>query len=229
MMLKLSMLKPSPNSMTVRMFLRASGLPYEEADVWGHTRSPEFLAKCPAHMTPLLESADLPRQALWESCAIVQYLCNKHGLTKFYPTDPAKRAMIDSAMFYHTGTLYPLISRATYPALGFPAYPGEVGASDASREDKAKAQKQAIDAIAEPLNVFKVFYLGDNKFIGGDTPSIADMRVASTLEFLAAIDYPLPAWTKAYIADMESALGQAYLEPAGDVRGYVSYAKSQKK
>lgn len=228
-MLKLNMLKPSPNSMTVRIFLRASGLPYEEADVWGHTRSPEFLAKCPAHMTPMLETAELPKQAMWESCAIVQYLCNKHGLSKFYPTDPAKRAMIDSAMFYHTGTLYPLVSRATYPALGFPAYPGEVGASDASPADKAKAQKQAEDAIAEPLNVFKVFYLGDNKFIGGASPSIADMRVASTLEFLAAIDYPLPAWTKAYIADMESALGSAYLEPAGDVRGYVQYAKSQKK
>jgi glutathione S-transferase len=63
-MLKLSMLKPSPNSMTVRIFLRASGLPYEEADVWGHTRSPEYLAKCPAHMTPLLETADLPKQAM---------------------------------------------------------------------------------------------------------------------------------------------------------------------
>jgi len=228
-MLKLSMLKPSPNSMTVRIFLRASGLPYEEADVWGHTRSPEYLAKCPAHMTPLLETAELPKRAMWESCAIVQYLCNKHGLSKYYPTDPAKRAMIDSAMFYHTGTLYPLIARATYPALGFPAYPGEVGASDASPADKAKAQKQAEEAIAEPLNVFKVFYLGDNKFIGGASPSIADMRVASTLEFLAAIDYPMPAWAKAYIADMESALGKAYLEPAGDVRGYVSYAKSQKK
>jgi glutathione S-transferase len=215
--------------MTVRIFLRASGLPYEEADVWGHTRSPEYLAKCPAHMTPLLETADLPKQAMWESCAILQYLCNKHGLSKYYPTDPAKRAMIDSAMFYHTGTLYPLIARATYPALGFPAYPGEVGASDASPADKAKAQKQAEEAIAEPLNVFKVFYLGDNKFIGGASPSIADMRVASTLEFLAAIDYPMPAWAKAYIADMESALGKAYLEPAGDVRGYVSYAKSQKK
>ena len=110
-MLKLSMLKPSPNSMTVRIFLRASGLPYEEADVWGHTRSPEYLAKCPAHMTPMLECDGLPKQAMWESCAIMQYLCNMHGLTKFYPTDPAKRAMIDSAMFYHTGTLYPLISR----------------------------------------------------------------------------------------------------------------------
>lgn len=228
-MLKLSMLKPSVNSMAVRMFLRASGLKHEEADVWGHTRSPEFLAKCPAHMTPMLECDGLPKAAMWESCAIMQYLCNKHGLSKLYPTDPGKRAMVDSAMFYHTGTLYPLIARATYPALGFPAYPGEVGASDASPADKVKAQKQAIDALAEPLEVFRVFYLGDDKFIGGATPSIADMRVASTLEFLGSIDYPMPAWAKTYIANMEATLGSAYAEPVADVRGYIQYAKSQKK
>ena len=35
--------------------------------------------------------------------------------------------MVDSAMFYLIGTLYPLVARATYPALGFPQYPGEVG------------------------------------------------------------------------------------------------------
>ena len=35
--------------------------------------------------------------------------------------------MVDSAMFYLVGTLYPLLARATYPALGFPQYPGEVG------------------------------------------------------------------------------------------------------
>jgi glutathione S-transferase len=228
-MLKLSMLKPSVNSMTVRMFLRASGLKHEEADVWGHTRSPEFLKICPAHMTPMLESSDLPKAAIWESCAIMQYLCNKHGLSKFYPTDPGKRAMIDSAMFYHTGTLYPLIARATYPALGFPAYPGEVGASDASPADKAKAQKQAEAAIAEPLEVFRVFYLGNDPFIGGASPSIADMRIASTLEFLGSIDYPMPDWAKAYIASMEKALGSAYAEPVADVRGYIQYARSQKK
>ena len=228
-MLKLSMLKPSVNSMAVRMFLRASGLAYDEADVWGHTRSPEFLAKCPAHMTPMLEEPGLPKAAMWESCAIMQYLCNRHGLSKFYPTDPGKRAMVDSAMFYHTGTLYPLIARATYPALGFPAYPGEVGSSDASPADKEKARKAAEDAIAEVLEVFRAFYLGNDKFIGGASPSIADMRVASTLEFLGSIDYPLPGWTKAYIADMEAALGKAYAEPAADVRGYIQYAKSQKK
>ena len=31
------------------------------------------------------------------SCAIMQYLCNKHEITKFYPKMPEQRAMIDSA------------------------------------------------------------------------------------------------------------------------------------
>ncbi len=61
----------------------------------------------------------------------MQYLCNKHGLDQLYPTDPAERAMVDSAMFYLVGTLYPLVARATYPTLGFPQYAGEVGSSQA--------------------------------------------------------------------------------------------------
>ena len=39
----------------------------------------------------------------------MQYLCNKHGLDQFYPTDPGKRAMVDNAMFYLIGTFYPLL------------------------------------------------------------------------------------------------------------------------
>ena len=70
----------------------------------------------------------------------MQYLCNRHGLDRFYPTDPGERAMVDSAMFYLIGTLYPLITRATYPALGFPQYPGEIGSSDADDDLKTKAQ-----------------------------------------------------------------------------------------
>jgi glutathione S-transferase len=159
----------------------------------------------------------------------MQYLCNKHGLTQFYPREPHERAMIDSAMFYLIGTLYPYLARATYPALGFPQYPGEVGASEADAATKEVARSAAVAAIAEPLEVFNKFFLGGKAFIGGSGPSIADIRLASTLEFLAVIDYPLPAWAKQYVADMEAALGEAYAEPAGDVRGYIAYVKSQKK
>ena len=98
----------------------------------------------------------------------MQYLCNKHGLDQFYPTDPAERAMVDSAMFYLIGTLYPLLTRATYPALGFPQYPGEVGSSDADDAMKAAAQQAAEAAIAEPLDVFRAFFLDGKQFIGGD-------------------------------------------------------------
>ena len=226
---KLNILKPSVNNLSVRVFTRAAGLDFSEADVWGHTRSPEYLAKCPAHMTPMLEMEGLPRGALWESCAIMQYLANKHGLDKFYPKDPERRAMIDSALFYLIGTLYPLLARATYPALGFPQYPGEVGSSDASDAKKEEARKAAADAIAEPLDVFHKFFIGDQPFIGGATPSIADIRLAASLEFLKVIDYKLPRWAESYLAAIEKSLGTAYSEPAADVRGYIDYVKSQRK
>ena len=224
---KLSMLKPSVNNMTVRVFARAAGFDAAETDAWGHTRSPEYMARNPAHLTPMIEDKGLPRGVLWESCAIMQYLANKHGLEKFYPKAPAKRAMVDSAMFYLIGTLYPYVARATYPALNFPQYAGEVGHSDAHPDKKSEAQKAAMAAIAEPLEVFHSFFRDGKPFIGGKHPSIADIRLASTLEFLAVIDYALPKWAKEYVAAIEKKLGKAYAEPAGDVRGYIAYVKSQ--
>ena len=222
----LNILKPSVNNLTVRIFVRAAKLDFEEVDVWGKTQTPEFLQKDPAHLTPMIEEEGLARGSLWESCAIMQYLCNKHDLGQFYPNDPAQRAMIDSAMFYVIGTLYPLITRATYPALGFGQYPGEVGSSDAGDDLKAAAQQTATAAIAEPLDVYRAFFLNGKQFIGGAAPSIADMRLAASLEFLHAIDYDLPAWAGEYMAAMEASLGEAYSEPAADVRGYIASVKS---
>ncbi len=223
----LSILKPSVNNLTVRIFVRAAGLEFDELDVWGKKGTPEFLAKDPADLTPLLEEDGLPQGALWESCAIMQYLCNKHGLDDFYPTDPGERAMVDSAMFYLIGTFYPLLARATYPTLGFGQYPGEVGTSDADDAAKAKAAKDAEAALAGPLEVYRTFFLADRPFIGGDTPSIADLRLAATLEFLRAIDYPFPEWAEDYMSRMEETLGDAYSEPVADVRGYIDYVRAQ--
>src|ERR687896_1871571 len=132
----LSILTPSVNNLTARIFVRAAGLDFEERDVWGKKDKPGFVDKAPALLTPMLEEEGLPRGSLWESCAIMQYLCNKHGLDRFYPTEPGRRAMVDSAMFYLIGTLYPLVARATYPKLRFGQYPGEVATADVSDELK---------------------------------------------------------------------------------------------
>jgi glutathione S-transferase len=223
----LSILKPSVNNLAARVFIRAAGLDFEELDMWGKKGTPEFLGKDPADLTPLLEEEGLPKGSLWESCAIMQYLCNKHELYDFYPKDPGERAMTDSAMFYLIGTLYPLVARATYPTLGFPQYPGEVATSDADDDMKARAQKDAEDALAGPLDACRTFFLEAKPFIGGATPSIADIRLAVTLEFLKAIEYEFPGWATEYMAAVEGALGEAYSEPAADVRGFVASAKSQ--
>ena len=221
----LSILTPSVNNLTARIFVRAAGLDFEELDVWGKKDEPGFVGKDPALLTPMLEEQGLPRGSLWESCAIMQYLCNKHDLAELYPKDPAERAMVDSAMFYLIGTLYPLVARATYPTLGFPQYAGEVATSEADDAMKARAQKDAEDALAEPLDVYRAFFLDGKAFIGGDKPTIADIRLAATLEFLRAIDYDFPAWAEDYMGAVESALGEAYSEPAADVRGFVAQVK----
>jgi glutathione S-transferase len=221
----LSILTPSVNNLTARIFVRAAGLDFEERDVWGKKDEPPFPEKDPALLTPMLEEDGLPRGSLWESCAIMQYLCNKHDLDAFYPTDPAERAMVDSAMFYLIGTVYPLVARATYPTLGFPQYAGEVATSEADDAMKAKAAKDAEAALAHPLEVYREFFLDGKTFIGGDQPTIADIRLAATLEFLRAIDYDFPAWAEEYMSAVESALGEAYSEPAADVRGFVAQVK----
>jgi glutathione S-transferase len=222
----LNILKPSVNNLTVRIFVRAAGLDFEEHDVWGQTTGADYVQKYPPHLTPTLETEGLPNGTLGESCAIMAYLCNKHGLDRFYPTDPARRAMVDNAMFYLIGTFYPLLARATYPALGFAQYPGEVATSGADDAMKAKAQQDAEAALAEPLEAFRSFFLHGEPFIGGEHPSIADIRLAATLEFLRAIDYDFPEWAEEYMTRMETTLGDAYSDPAADVRGYVASVKS---
>jgi glutathione S-transferase len=225
MAMKLNMLPPSVNNMSVRVFVRTVGLPIEEENVWGQTQEDPYLSKYPAGLTPTIESDELPQGVLGESCAVMMYLASREGRDDLYPTDLGRRAMVDAANFYTMSILYPLVARATYPRLGFAGYPGEVSTSEAGDEDKEAARKAAEDALPRILDTYRRYYGTDGGFIGGgDSPTIADIRLVCTLEFLAALDSELPDWTKDYMQRVESALGDAYSEPAADVRGYVAQA-----
>jgi glutathione S-transferase len=225
MAMKLNMLPPSVNNMSVRVFVRAAGLPVEEENVWGQTQEEEYLSKYPAGLTPTIESDELPKGVLGESCAIMMYLASREGRDDLYPTDLKRRAMVDAANFYTLSIFYPLLTRATYPRLGFAGYPGEVSTSDASDEGKEAARKSAEEALPRILDTYRKFYGTGEGFIGGgDSPTIADIRFACTLEFLAVMDTELPDWAKDYVQRVESALGDAYSEPAADVRAHVAQA-----
>ena len=184
------------NNLCVRIFMRAAGLDRDEVDVWGKTTSPEYLAKYPAHLTPMLEEDGLLKHALGESCAIMAYLCNKHCLDRFYPTTRPPRDGRQRELLLDRHLL------------------------------SAAHARDVPDALADPLEVFHTFFMDGQPFIGGDHPSIADIRLGATLEFLRAIDYGFPAWGEEYMARMEETVGDAYSEPAADVRGWVEQAKS---
>src|SRR5919108_499082 len=163
MSMKLNMLPPSVNNMSVRVFVRAAGLPFEEENVWGQTQSEEYLSKFPAGLTPSVETEELPQGGLWESCAVMMYLASREGLDDFYPTDLERRAMVDAANFYTMSILYPLVARATYPRLSFAGYPGEVSTSEAANdEEKEVARKAAEDAIPPILETYRRFYGADD-------------------------------------------------------------------
>jgi glutathione S-transferase len=103
-----------------------------------------------------------------------------------------------------------------------------VSTSDASDEAKEAARQSAEDALPRILDTFPAFWGTDTGFIGGgDSPTVADIRLAATLEFLAVTETGIPDWGKDYIERVESALGEAYTEPAGDVRGYVAQVKGE--
>ena len=225
MAMKLNMLPPSVNNMSVRVFVRAAGIDVEEENVWGQTQEAEYLGKYPPGLTPTIEDSELPKGVLGESCAVMMYLASREGRDDLYPTDLKRRAMVDGANFYTMSIFYPLVARATYPRLSFAGYPGEVATSEADDDAKEAARKAAEDALPRILDVYPKFYGTETGFSGGgDKPTIADIRFASTLEFLAVLDMELPDWAKDYKDRVEAALGDAYSEPAGDVRGYIAQA-----
>ena len=157
MAMKLNMLPPSVNNMSVRVFVRAAGIPVEEENVWGQTQEQEYLSKYPPGLTPTIEDDELPKGVLGESCAVMMYLSTREGRDDLYPSDPKKRAMVDAANFYTLSIFYPLMARATYPRLGFAGYPGEVSTSDASDEvEGGGAQVRGGRAAEDPRRLSRV-------------------------------------------------------------------------
>lgn len=193
--------------------------------MWGKTRSEEYVAKHSAHVAPMVEHSAFSSEGkgLIESSAIMQFACNVGGLDQLYPpvSAPAQRAVVDSALAYHAGALYPHLARATYPSLGYPPSPGE--AAHTAPELAAQAAKDAAAALEELFAVLlKDFVHPASGFIGTtECPSIADIRVVASMQFLPVIGYAMPPDLQAYHDKVVAALGASFTDVAGDVQSFV--------
>mmetsp|Transcript_5888 Transcript_5888/g.12807 ORF Transcript_5888/g.12807 Transcript_5888/m.12807 type:complete len:199 (-) Transcript_5888:335-931(-) len=146
----------------------------EIVNAYGKTRTDEFLKMNPCHICPTLEIDS--NTAIWESGAIMRYLCNiaPNGAgDKLYPNDPLKRARVDLVLDWRQTSLYPC-----FPAIGYGIFGVPVNT------DEAKEKFNALQD--EHFNTLMDVFLKDTKFVYSDTPTIADLAVAPCLTFIKA-------------------------------------------
>ena len=227
--IKLHVIKPSVNNMTARVFVRAAKLDFTEDDVYGKTRTDDFLAKNPAHLTPMMEAPACRRA--WCGRAARSCSISATSIISTSSIRPSRKSgrWSTARCSISSARSIPISSRATYGALNFPHYAGEVGASDADAAGEGQgaeggARRDGRDARGVP----QILSLGQD--LHRRRPSF-DRRHPPGLR---ASNSSTPSTTRpglaaTYWSAVKNALGDAYAEPAKDVEGYIAYVKGLKK
>jgi glutathione S-transferase len=155
----------SPASRRVVSLLAHCDLPFEQRNVdmmTGQHTSPEYLAVNPNHQVPTLLDGDLK---IHESNAILRYLCNRHALNSWYPTDDRVRGKVDQWLDWTQCRFVPTMRDIVL---------NEVFLGD--KGDKAAAQRGRLHV----KELFQILENGlDSHFLVGETPTIADLSLGS--------------------------------------------------
>ena len=139
------------------------GVPFthtEAGAAFGITRTPEYLAKNPNALVPLLEDGDFQ---LWESNVIVRYLCAKHSPGGLYPTDLQARFDAERWMDWQ---------QTTFNGAGRDAFLQLVRTAPDKRQ--ADAVRASV-AATEPLLAMLDAHLASRNWMAGAHFGMADI------------------------------------------------------
>ncbi len=163
-MLKILGRKNSSNVQKVLWTCGELGVPFEREDVgmqFGRNKEPEYLAMNPNGLVPTIIDDGL---ILWESNAIVRYLCAKHGAGKLWANDPAERATADKWMDWGNTVLDDAFVHCFMGLVRTAPEKRDQAAIQASRDATAKALAMLDQALG------KTKYVGGAQFSMGDIP-----------------------------------------------------------
>jgi len=141
------------------------GLDVDRIDIgleFGGNDTPEYLAKNPNGLIPVLEDGDV---TVWESHSIVRYLADKYGAGNWSPSTPAERALNSQWMDWFLTVMA--------PPLG-PLFRTLIRTPEAERDMNAVATHAA--ALAKAFAILDGALAGRD-FIGGAEPSTGDIPV----------------------------------------------------
>jgi glutathione S-transferase len=157
------------SSINVRKAVLAAqwlGIAFERIDAgheFGIVKTPEYLAKNPNALVPLLEDGDF---RLWESNVIVRYLCAKHSPGQLYPQSLTDRFDAERWMDWQQTTLNPA---------GRNAFVQLLRTAPDQRQPELVAQSLAA---TERLMALLDDHLSRRAFMAGDAFTMADIPIA---------------------------------------------------
>jgi len=165
-MLKLWGRLSSINVRKVVWTAQALGLPFERADAgaaFGVVKTPEYLRHNPNALVPLLDDDGF---MLWESNAIVRYLCAKHSPGQLYPQALQARFNAERWMDWQQTTINPAGRNAFIQWIRTPP-----------EQRQAELIAQSV-AATEPLLAMLDSHLAQQAFMAGDHLTMADIPMA---------------------------------------------------
>lgn len=158
----------SQHSRRVVSLMKALDLPVTEVVVdlgAGEHMGADYLAVNPNHQVPTLVDGDIK---IHESNAILRYLCLEHGRTDWYPAEPARRAAVEQWLDWNQCRFGPNVGAFVF---------NTVFAGDAADPDAAMRGRTGLD---ETLPILETALAG-SPYLAGETPTIADLSVASNI------------------------------------------------
>lgn len=186
----------SHNVKKVAWFAVELGIDFVRHDVGGaFGMDAAYRAKNPNALIPTIDDGDV---TLWESNAILRYLAAKHGGDRFWPTDPAARAVGDKWMDWQAG--YADAQRDAFMGLVRKAPEDRDPAAIAASAQRCAAQMAILDAALEHAP-----WLSGGDFGIGDIP----MGVYAHTWFSLDIERPALAHVEDWYARIRTRRGYA--------------------
>jgi glutathione S-transferase len=207
----------SPDGHAIRLLCQIADIKIHLKRVFDYvTQTPSFSGNIGGQTQyPKIESPD-KTFAITGSHAIMNFLVSKNKHNKisqsFIPKDVAKRALMESAINWINTAVYPLIQKAIFPILDFKCPTGSVAAKDEEKET-LRAQKECLREIRkETLKPLIGYFVQKDGFVAGKELTLADLQIATKLQYLKVIEFEFYAKEMEYLERVEAACGNAWEE-----------------
>lgn len=145
----------------------------------GEGQNPDYLAINPLGTIPCLCDGNF---ILWESNAIMQYICEKFANYRLYSMNLEERAHINRWLFWEASLWSPAISPIIGPAVGHRLLPDLFP----KPIEKPNWNTQPFQKCISFLNS----YLSDRDFVCKKEITIADFAIAGMMSYFRFVEFP---------------------------------------